>query len=215
MTSALRSASLAVLLLGTALSALPANAQERHRITRTPGELISALVREKQTPGGYDPASHDITVVLTHRSDYPAPYVEAILRGLEQLALTGDSPDLRRSVVLWLAIPGSRRSTHPVPGTVARLARLYRRDPAVRGVVVSAMADLAERQEALAFLERIAVQAPEDADFPESAGRALATLVAMGDEGRAVLKRLHDTRAVRDLQARYELSVLASRGYRI
>jgi hypothetical protein len=75
--------------------------------------------------------------------------------------------------------------------------------------------DLAERKKALVFLERIAAQGPDNADFPAAASRALGTLVLMGDKGRALLKRLHETGAVRDPEARMELATLAQRGFRL
>jgi hypothetical protein len=82
-------------------------------------------------------------------------------------------------------------------------------------MVVVAMADLVERQKAFGFLERIAVQGPENSDFPGAARRALGTLVAMGDEGRVVLKRLYDSGAVRDPEAKMELATLAKQGFRL
>ncbi len=159
----------------------------------------------------------DVAHVLTYPDDYLSADLELFLRGLEEIALTGESSRLRASAAFSLSFPGSRRKPHPVPGTVRRLERIYRRsnDPAVRGVVVASMADVAEGDKALVFLEGIATEVPVHADSPGSASRALGTLVAMDEDGRTVLKRLHETQAVRDPEARHELSVLADRGYRI
>jgi hypothetical protein len=214
--SHIRLVSFGILLLGATVTPQPLDAQKPYRVTRTPGELISAFAREYQTPSGpTSGAGLDIAHVLTYPDQYPAADLESFLAGLEQVALTGDSSRLRASAAFSLSLPGSRRKPHPVPATMARLERIYyaSKDPAVRGVVVTAMADQAERQEALRFLERLAVQ--EKPDFPAAASRALATLVAMDAEGRVVLKRLHESGAVREPEARHQLTLLASRGYRI
>lgn len=206
-----------VLLLAGALGASSAAAQTPHPVQLDPDELLSAFAREHQAPGDRARASLELTHVLTHHADYAAREVAALLRGLERLALSGETSRLRASAALRLALPGSHRSTRPMTGMVVRLERLYERsqDPMVRSVIVSAMADAAERRDALAFLERLAIQAPAETDFPGAAMQALATLAAMDADGRAVLKRLHETRAVQDPEARYDLWVLASRGYRI
>jgi hypothetical protein len=219
MILSLRSASLGVLLLGVMLSTVPAVAQTPRRVTRTPTQLLDALVRDHQTPvKPLTPAGIDLTHVLTYPRDYPAADLEKLLRGLEQLALTGESPRLRADAALSLSIPGSYRAVRPIQGTMARLGRIYRRtaDAHVRAAVVSGMAGMAnpaEHREALAFLERIAVQ--ENADFPGSASKALNMLMFMGEPGRAVLKRLHDTGVVRDPEARNVLAASARQGYRV
>jgi hypothetical protein len=208
---------LAVALIGLVLAVSETRAQARPHITQTPEELLSALVRESQLPPGTSStASLNLTYVLLYHPDYPAPHVEALLRGLEQIALTADSSALGASAVLYLAVPSSRRSARPLAGAMARLERVYRisKEALVRSSAVAAMGGLAvDRPAAIAFLERIAVQAV--ADYPGSAEGALGALVAMDEEGRAVLRRLYETAAVRDPEARQSLSVLASRGYRI
>lgn len=208
---------LSLALIGVSLAAPETQAQIRPHVTLTPEELLSAFVRESQLPPGTSStASLMLTAVLIHYPDYPAAYVEALLRGLERIALTADSSRLRRSAVLHLTTPSGRRTARPMAGAVARLERVYRvtADPMVRGVVVIGMGMLAaERPAATAFLERLAVQ--KDAEFPGSAESALQALVALEDEGRIVLRRLHETGAVQDPEARHQLSVLASRGYRL
>lgn len=193
-------------------------AQAQHRVTRTPTELLAAFEHDYDATGKATSAgSLDLTYVLMHHTEFPSADVEALLQGLERIALVGDASPLRAAAVLRLVIPGSLQSRSPVPNMMGRLERIYQgtNDPLVRSSVVSSMAELAQRQAALRFLEKVAVQAPEAADFPGSASRALGTLVAMGDEGREVLRRLHESEAIRDPEARYELSVLASRGYRL
>jgi hypothetical protein len=214
MTSYRLSVSLGLLLLAEALLAAPSvNAQRPHHISSTPAQLLAAFVRAHETS---EPnAGYDLTRVLGDHTNYPAGDVESLLRGLEQLALKGASSRLRAEAALNVALPGSRRSARPIPGILGRLQGIYHSssDRLVRSVIVAAMAEQAERPQALAFLERLAVQ--ERGDFPGSASQALGTLVAMDEEGRTVLRRLHKTGSVRDPKARSELTVMASRGYRL
>lgn len=204
----------AVGLVCSVLGAGPAAAQEPHRVTRRPAELFTAYVRERQALANKTNASVDLAMVLTHPSEYPRGDLEWLLRELESFALSGQPDWLRAEAVLQLAVPGSTRAVRPVAGSYARLDRVYRRsnDPLVKTSVVTAMGTLTERREAIAFLERVARH--EAGTFP-SAGKALASLLTMGDEGRVVLKRLHETGAVRDPAAKRDLAVLAQRDFRI
>lgn len=74
-------------------------------------------------------------------------------------------------------------------------------DPELRVVVVMSMGQIAERREAVAFLEKVAKQDPASEDFPNAALWALRTLPGMGAEGRTALKSLHDSKAVRHPEA--------------
>lgn len=181
--------------------------------TRDPGELVAAYVREHQSHQARSAAFGHLVHVLTHHADYPPADLEKLLGGLEQVALTGEPQRLRAEAALALAIPGSRGAIHPI-GTFPRLGRVYRQstDPLVRSALVRAMGDLAERGEAVLFLERVAKQEP--ADFPDAQKRAIASLLKMDAEGRAVLKRLHETNAVRNPDAKLTLAYLAKQGYR-
>jgi hypothetical protein len=216
MKSDLRPLSSIFVLVGTVIPGL-ASAQA-HRVTRPPTELLSAFEREYQTSSGpTSGAGSDIVQVVTYPESYPAADLEQFTRGLEQLALKGNSSRVRASAVMNLALLGSRRKAHPVSGTMSRLQGIYNKsnDPIVRSMVVVGMADISERPKALGFLERIATQPAEASDFPGAASRALGSLVAMDDEGRAVLKRLYESRAVRDPGAKLELSTLSQRGFRV
>jgi hypothetical protein len=193
-------------------------AQAPHRVTRAPGELVAAFAREYQTPSGPRTGiAREVAHVLTYPQDYPAADLVVFQQGLEQLALTGRTSRLRTSAAFSLSQLGSRGKEHPVAGTMSRLERIYQRttDPDVRAIVVVSLYDLAERSEAVTFLEPISRQQPELQDFPLAASRALGTLALMGDQGRAVLKRLHSSGAVRDPDARLELDNLAKRGFRL
>jgi hypothetical protein len=207
-----------VFLLGAALIPESLYAQKPNRVTRAPGELVTAFARDYQTPHGpTSGAGRDVAHVLTYPEDYPAADLAVFQQGLEQLALTSDSRRLRTSSTFSLSQLGSRAKPHPVAGTMERLERIYQQstDPEVRSMVVVSLYDVSERPRALAFLERVAKQAPDNQDFPGAASRALGSLVLMGDEGRAVLQRLYRTSAVRDPDARLELDNLAKRGFRI
>lgn len=180
--------------------------------TRDPGELVAAYVREYQPQQARSPAFRELVHVLTS-SDYPPASLEKLQNGLEQVALSSEPQRLRAQAALALAIPGKRRTAHPT-GTFSRLERIYGRsaDPLVRSAIVRAMSELAETREPVLFLERIAKQ--ESADFPDSQQRALTSLLKLDEEGRAVLKRLHATNAVRNPKAKQALVYLAKQGYR-
>jgi hypothetical protein len=192
---------------------------QRRQVDRSPSELLSAFEREYQTPKG--PTSgvgRDIAQVITYPETYPPNDLTVFVNGLEHLALNGTSSSrARASAVMTLSLLGSRRKSHPVRGITDRLERIYQqtKDPTVRGMVVVGMSDVVERAKALRLLERIALQHPEKSDFPGAASRALGSLVAMDDEGRAVLRRLHETGAVRDPGAKLELANLAKQDFRL
>jgi hypothetical protein len=197
------------------LSVAPAAPQTRQHVTRAPAELFAAFVRERQSLNNQTNASLDLTHVLIYHSDYPPADVEYLLRELEQFALTGTPQWLRGEAVVRLSISGSNRAVRPTAGTFARLQRVYRRssDPEVKSMVVDAMGTLVESREACAFLERVATKQP--GDFPDAAGKAMTSLLTQGDQGRVVLKRLHETGTVRDPRAKRSLAILAKHGFRL
>ena len=180
---------------------------------RDPDELVAAYVREYQANKGHSSAFQDLVQVLTHHTDYPASDLKKLLDALERVALTAEPQRLRAEATVALSIPGKRQAANPVT-TFPRLQRVYRgsTDPVVRSVVVQALGDLAERRDGALFLESIAKQ--ERADFPDAQKQALTSLMDMDEEGRSVLKRLHDTNAVRDPEAKQTLVFLAKQGYR-
>lgn len=196
--------------LCAALSVGPATAQTR----RAPSELLAAYVHEGQTPNAESNASRELAHALTYPGDYPAADLEALMRGLEDLAVSGNPPRLRADAAIRLSIPGSKRAAHPVPGVFARLQRVYRRstDPQTRSVLIAVMAESTERQNAANFLERIAKQEP--ADFSEAQYKAIQSLRRLDEEGRAALQRLHETQAVREPKAKLTLAILAKEGFR-
>jgi hypothetical protein len=146
--------------------------------------------------------------------DYSASDLEAVLEGLEHIALTGTPSRLREEAAAGLAIPGSNRAVHPIRGSFPRLERVYHRssDPVVRRILVGAMGDLVERRKPAQFLGDVALRTPPD--FAEAPQAAVQSLLRMGDEGRVVLKRLHESGAVSDTKAKLVLAHLAENGFR-
>lgn len=214
MTSQLTAATLGLHLLAV-LTAAPLAAQTPYRVTRTPSELLTAYVREYQIPRANFSSSafHDLIRILGHPSDYAAADIETLQAGLEHLALTGHPPRLRAESVLLLGFPGSYRVAQPRPQTYSHLTRIYlgSQDPLVRMMVINAVGDLAARSRAAAFLERVAARDP--LRYVTEPDAAISSLLMMGEEGLAVLKRLHETGAVQHAEARYRLAVLARLGY--
>ena len=188
-------------------------AQQPSLFARQPSELLVAFERSNGSLAGAD---GDIIHVLMHPRDYPASNLAILLDGLESLALTASSSQLRAASIMALSIPGSSHRPLPIQSTMVRLERVYQHttDPLVRGVIIAVMPDRIEKQEALAFLEHVAVKAPEDADFSGAASRAVATLEAMGADGQKVLRRIHEENLARDPEVRRDLKVLSKRGYR-
>jgi HEAT repeat protein len=162
--------------------------------------------------------SGDVMLVLTHPESYPEGDLERLISGLQEIALsTHESPRLRESATVALSLPGSRKRIHPVKGTLSRLQLIYKdaNNQEVRSIAVSSMAGLAEETKTAAFLETLAQKGPGDPDYPRAVGWALHALPGVGEEGRAALKRLHESHAVRDPEAQAQLAELAKHGYRL
>jgi hypothetical protein len=177
--------------------------------------LFAAYKQERAALNNENNASLELTHVLSHPTEYPMAYVESLLRQLEQFTLTGSPEWLRNEAVLGLALPSSKRVAHPIPSSFARLERIYRRspDPVVKRTVINAMGSSSESQRACAFLEQIATQ--DSADYPDAPVTAITSLLIQGDEGKIVLKRLHENGKVRDREARRSLAILAKSEFRL
>jgi hypothetical protein len=194
---------LSLSLLSLTIWSAPVAAQAQRQVSRSPEELIAGLIDDQKEVGGAPSgALLDLTAVLLGRSDYPSAKVEAVLNGLEHLALAADSPQLRAAAAWDLTVPGSRDAVHARPNSIARLDRVYRKskDNGVRASIVSGLARSGEGPQALAMLETIALK--DQPDYPGSALSALTSMKAHKDQGNAALKRLHEARAVRDPEAR-------------
>jgi hypothetical protein len=207
----------AVLIALPACASLPQPLTAQRLLDAPPAELLDRFASEEASPGGPDGASSVITYIFVHRADYPPATVHSVIDGLERLALENGNGNVRHSSVRHLSLAGRFSDARPEPGLLSRLKRIYARtsDPELRAVIVMTMGQIAERGEAVAFLEAVAKQDPASEDFPNAALWALRTLPGMGDEGRAALKSLHDSKAVRHSEARHSLDVLAEKGYKI
>jgi hypothetical protein len=207
----------AVLIALPACVSLPETLTAQRLVDAAPAKILDRFAIEEASPAGPDGASSAITYIFVHRADYPPATVHSLIDGLERLALESDNGNVRHSSARYMSIAGYISNARPEPGLLARLKRIYARttDPELRVAVVTSMGQIAERREAVAFLEEVAKQDPASEDFPNAALWALRTLPGMGDEGLAALKSLHDSKAVRHAQARHGLDVLAEKGYKI
>jgi hypothetical protein len=217
MFTMLRRTWIAILFAVPIVASSPGSLGAQRQPPLPPAELLARFASEEAAPSGPDGASSAITRVLVHHADYPADAVRSLMDGLEGLALHSNVPQVRQSAVGHLAIAGRITDPKPEPGMLGRLKQIYARTshPDVRIAVASSLGGIAERRDAVAFLDRLARQDPASEDFPDAAMTALRALPGMGDEGRTALKSLHESQAVRDPEVRYSLSVLASKGYRI
>ena len=217
MSTNVRSLRIAVLIAILACASLPERLTAQRVISATPAELLDRFAAERSSLGGSDGASSDIVYILMHRAEYPPATVRSLIDGLERLALEGGNANVRHSSVRHLSLAGRFSDSKPEPGLLARLKRIYARtpDPELRAVVVMTISQLAERKEGVTFLEQIAKQDPASEEFPNAALWALRALPVMGNEGRAALKTLHESKAVRHPEARHSLSVLAAKGYKV
>jgi hypothetical protein len=179
-------------------------------------ELLKHFAEEQATPGGPEQATSTLTHILVHRSDHSPGTIQDLRNGLEDLALRHGNAHVRQAAVIYLTTGSRFKDSKPEPGMFARLNRVYDRsqDGQVRAMVVLAMGGLAERKASVAFLDKIARQDPTAEEFPNAALWALRALPAMGDEGRAELKLLHESKAVVHPEARHGLDVLARKGYK-
>jgi hypothetical protein len=187
------------------------------RVNAIPERLLADFVAEVQGKSlGPPMAGLSITHILLNRQDYPKQTVDELINGLERLALNSSDERLSVGAAGAFATAGSRRNPRPVPGIAQRMLRMYQqsRHELVRSVLLSSMGQSAEPQVVIQFIRSLAIRDPRAADFPGAASRALATLIVMGEEGRAILQDLHTKGLVRDPNARFELSELAKRNYR-
>lgn len=161
--------------------------------------------------------SHVLTSVFADHQRFSRAYVDSLLVGLEQIALTSDDESLRtRATSKLVGTASDRYGMVPIPGAMQRIRRIYRQtsDPAVRSLIVASLSRVADRTAAVAWLREIARQGPKTEDFPDAAHQAITTLIATGEEGRAVLRELHRNRAsLPDPKVRVDLEVLAAEDF--
>lgn len=166
--------------------------------------------------------------------------VNARLDSLERLALTSGESDERWRATLSISAFGrlwmltQRDVTAPpaevrYPGVVRRLAKIYQQsnDRTVRSLIIGDMIRQAERAEAATFLAEVAQEPPpaavpsppgvalvwDDSQFPQQFD-AINTLMYLGREGQAMLRRLHSMGVVREPTARMRLDELARQSFK-
>lgn len=200
------------------VTAGPAVAQQDKALEVTPAELFQGFVSEGAAAGQRSAAqSRRIYHVLLRPGAYGHARLRPFLEQLKDVAVNHPAERLAAEAAYALSIPGTRAVDAPAPGTVERLIEVYNRTQhgVVRAVVVGSMIDQSEREAAIPFLESVATT-PRNATGPDLAQRlAIYALASMGDAGRQVLRRLHERRAIRDPEARYQLEVIARNGYRL
>lgn len=200
------------------VTAGPAVAQQDKALEVTPAELFQGFVSEGAAAGQRSAAqSRRIYHVLLRPGAYGHARLRPFLEQLKDVAVNHPAERLAAEAAYALSIPGTRAVDAPAPGTVERLIEVYNRTQhgVVRAVVVGSMIDQSEREAAIPCLESVATT-PRNATGPDLAQRlAIYALASMGDAGRQVLRRLHERRAIRDPEARYQLEVIARNGYRL
>lgn len=207
-----------VVLSGTACAPLTAQelaAAPGQQATRSPEELLVRFAEEERS-GVAGQASEDIFRIFRDPVKYPRATVEALLNGLERLALTSNHPYVRTAAAATISMAGWSTSKSPLSGIVARQVRIYQRtsDPMVRSAVVSSLTGAAETKSASAFLRTIALQSSRRGDFPNAPISAIRALTRLGEDGPATLRELHQNGQVRDREALGFLEQLSKTGYR-
>ena len=188
-------------------------------------EMLTAFEREYERPTNFRENKDGgwVFTVLSETDRYGLrDRVDPVLDGLEKLAMSSRSPNVRLHAVSWLAASGEtgglgtglKRMDIP-----ARLARVYQANQAasliVRGVL-QRMAFQANVPESVNFLRDVAqVDRPEDRGSDEPAPYfAIEELSKMGEPGRNALRVLHAQGLVRNQGAKAHLEELAKRDFR-
>lgn len=201
-----------------AITAGRAFAQQDKALEVSPADLFQGFVSDGAADGQRSAAqSRRIYHVLLRPGAYGHARLRPFLEQLEGVAVNHPSRHLAAEAAYALSIPGTRAVDAPVPGTVERLIEVYNRTRhgVARAVVVGSMIDQSERAAAIPFLESVATM-PRNATGPDLAQRlAIYALASMGEEGRRVLRRLHESGVITEPEARYQLEVIARKGYRV
>lgn len=205
----------AVMLVVTAGCAF---AQQDEALEISPADLFQGFVSEgassSQRSAG---ASSRIYHVLVHPGAYGHARLGPFLEQLESVAVNHPSQDLAAEAAYALSVPGTRAVDAPMPGTVKRLIEVYHRTQyaAVKAIVVGSMIDQSERATAIPFLESVATMGRGETGPDLAQGTAIFALASIGEDGRRVLRRLHESGVITEPEARYQLEVIARRGYRV
>jgi hypothetical protein len=166
--------------------------------------IATLLQRVGKETAGEDPyaSRKAIRGIVGNRSRLPRARIDSVLVGLERLA-SADNEQVRWAAVEMLADFGrSHSSFQALPGTYARLARIYAssRDPLVRATIVGELPELDERALALPFLTSLASAPADRQPFSGATDEAIHALARMGDPGMVVLRRLYEQGELRGVQ---------------
>lgn len=133
---------------------------------------------------------------LRHPENYSAATVDAVIAGLETVALSAKPNGLRRDAVIALSRGGSDKQR--IPGLFDRIVKLYKRDNELVCVVtIKYIASGPEPDRGVELLKTIATgTAPPRCDFAPSL--AAEELSHMGERGRAILSELYAKSAFAD-----------------
>ncbi len=205
----------AVMLVVTAGCAF---AQQDRALEVSPADLFQGFVSDGASNGQRSAGmSSRIYHVLVHPGAYGHAKLKPFLEQLEGVAADHPSQHLAAEAAYALSVPGTRAVDAPMPGTVKRLIEVYHRTQyaAVKAIVVGSMIDQSERAAAIPFLESVATMTRSGTGPDLAQGMAIFALASMGDDGRQVLRRLHESKAIQDPEARYQLEVIAGKGYRV
>lgn len=155
-------------------------------------EVLSVFQKRAKSGEASAPAQ------ITYPDRYPRARVDSVINGLETLALTAESQDVRTQAAAALGLGASAQ--RGLAGMFDRELRVYRNSTSglVRGVILHFMSDQTERERAILFLRSIATQGPEHQDFDGAPLIAATKLSEMGAEGRGVLADLHEKQLLRD-----------------
>lgn len=204
--------------LGYACSGVAVSTKE---IDTLPPNILSCFEETHHLPRQSDPtcspgAPTVESIVLTPNRFFLGT-VDAIINGLELLALTSDNGFVQRSAAGALSVAGIRGTSgsgRPLPGIVDRLESVYwaSDDSVIRGAIVRGIARQADRPRTIEFLKNVILEArPKEGGEhrPPPAYRALVELELLGEEGRRVLWDLHAGGQVRNDLARAHVEYLA------
>lgn len=190
--------------------------QGSRSIVNVPSVPILLARMERVAPEDPRRAEMLMSTVLAESEHLPSAVVDSIFDGLQHLAATSRSAEVRSTSVRLLTIAGARDEA--TGSRVARrLVSLYHQtsDTNIRQTLVAySFPALAEATPALGLMREIATQNRAREDFPNAPEWAISGLSLMDEGGRAVLRNLYERGLVTEPKARANLTALARNGFR-
>lgn len=159
------------------------------------------------------PQTAGLTQIMVFPDSFLPARVDSLLDGLERFAISSEHRRVQIMAFVRLSGGGMATSRRPLPGIAARLVRIHENasTPHIRDEAVTRLGLQAEREVAVAALQRIAVGDSAQQRSPQAAFRAVWALTGIGPEGEAVLRRLHARGLVREPTARHSMREIAIR----